>query len=151
ETFLLEHPATINIDHHVTNTRFASLNGVIPDAAATAEILLHICRHLEVPIDESLATSLLSGIYGDTLGLRTPSTTPETMRVAATLVESGADIDLVVDWLFRVKPWPAVKLWAAALARTDWSGPVIWTYIDKEMLEQTGAVPSQAEGMINFL
>ncbi len=151
KTFLSGHPATINIDHHVTNTRFASLNCVIPHAAATAEILLQMCQHLDVPIDESLATSLLAGIYGDTLGLRTPSTTPSTMRVSATLVESGANIDMVVDWLFRVKPWPAVKLWAAALALADWSGPVIWTYIDQETLERTSSVPSQAEGLINFL
>jgi phosphoesterase RecJ-like protein len=151
EAFLKNHPATINIDHHVTNTRFASLNCVIPEAAATSEILMQMCQHLAMPVDASLATSLLAGIYGDTLGLRTPSTTPTTMRVSATLVEAGANIDMVVDWLFRVKPWPAVRLWAAALALADWSGPVIWTYIDRETLERTGSVPSQAEGLINFL
>ncbi|MDP0919495.1 hypothetical protein Q6272_31070, partial [Klebsiella pneumoniae] len=74
---------------------------------------------------------MLAGIYGDTLGLRTPSTTPSTMRVAAELVDAGAEIDLVVDWLFRVKPYSAVKLWAEALGRTGWSEQVIWTYIDQ--------------------
>lgn len=151
EDFLRSHTTTINIDHHVTNTRFGTLNLVVPQAAATAEILELMRESLGVPISEGLATAMLAGIYGDTLGLRTPSTTPSTMRVAAELVELGAEIDLVVDWLFRVKPYSAVKLWAEALARADWSGPLIWTSIDRAMLERTHSTASEAEGLINFL
>lgn len=151
EEFLAGHSATINIDHHVTNTRFAALNLVIPEAAATAEIIELLRKTLEVPIAGELATAMLAGIYGDTLGLRTPSTTPSTMRVAASLVEAGAEIDLVVDWLFRVKPFSAVKLWAEALSCADWAGPLIWTCIDRAMLDRTHSAPSEAEGLINFL
>lgn len=149
--FLASHPATINIDHHVTNTRFGSVNCVVPEAAASAEILELMRESLEVPLDAALATSMLAGIYGDTLGLRTPSTTPSTMRVAAALVEAGAEIDLVVDWLFRVKPYSAVKLWGESLARADWTGSVIWTTVDRDMLERTHSSAAEAEGLINFL
>ena len=149
--FLQSHPSTINIDHHVTNTRFANHNCVIPDAAATSEILELMREELGVPIDSGLATSMLAGIYGDTLGLRTPSTTPSTMRVSAALVEAGADIDTVVDWLFRVKPYSAVVLWAEALGKTQWSGPVIWTRIDRAMLDRSQSSAAEAEGLINFL
>lgn len=151
ETLFRNHPSTINIDHHVTNLRFGTVNCVVPEAAATSEILELMRSSLGVPIDAQLATAMLAGIYGDTLGLRTPSTTPSTMRVAAELVEVGAEIDVVVDWLFRVKPYSAVKLWAEALARTNWSGPVIWTLIDQDMLARAQATPSEAEGLINFL
>lgn len=151
ESLLRDHPSTVNIDHHVTNRRFGTINCVVPEAAATSEILELMRTSLGVPIDAQLATAMLAGIYGDTLGLRTPSTTPSTMRVAADLVEMGAEIDVVVDWLFRVKPYSAVKLWAEALDRTAWSGPVIWTLIDQEMLARSQATPSEAEGLINFL
>ncbi len=145
------HPATVNIDHHVTNQRFGTLNCVVPTAAATSEILEIIREVLEVPIEVPLATAMLAGIYGDTLGLRTPSTTPTTMRVAAELLEVGAELDLVVDWLFRVKSYAAVKLWAEALSRATWSGPLIWTHVDREMLDRTQSVPSEVEGLVNFL
>jgi bifunctional oligoribonuclease and PAP phosphatase NrnA len=149
--FLNKHQSTINIDHHVTNTRFANHNCVIPEAAATSEILEIVREELDVPLDSELATSMLAGIYGDTLGLRTPSTTPSTMRVSASLVEAGADIDTVVDWLFRVKPYSAVVLWAEALGNSRWSGPVIWTRIDRDMLDRAQATAAEAEGLINFL
>lgn len=145
------HPATVNVDHHVTNRRFGTLNCVAPAAAATSEILEIVRETLEVPIDSHLATAMLAGIYGDTLGLRTPSTTPATMRVAAELLEAGAELDIVVDWLFRVKPYSAVKLWAEALSQTAWSGQLIWTYIDRGMLERTQSSPSEGEGLVNFL
>lgn len=149
--FFDNHAATINIDHHITNNRFGTLNCVVPAAAATSEILEIMREALEAPIDVALATALLSGIYGDTLGLRTPSTTPGTMRVAANLLEAGAEIDTMVDWLFRVKPYSAVRLWGEALGRTAWSGPLIWTYIDTGMLERTQSSPSEVEGLVNFL
>jgi bifunctional oligoribonuclease and PAP phosphatase NrnA len=149
--FLELHQSTVNIDHHVTNTRFADLNCVIPVAAATAEILELMREELRVPINSELATAMLAGIYGDTLGLRTPSTTPSTMRVSAALVEAGAEIDTVVDWLFRVKPYSAVVLWAEALGKSRWSGPVIWTRIDQDMLDRAQATAGEAEGLINFL
>lgn len=150
-SYLEDHPATINIDHHVTNRRFGTVNCVVPEAAATSEILEIVREAIGVPMDPHLATAMLAGIYGDTLGLRTPSTTPSTMRVAADLVEAGAEIDLVVDWLFRVKPYSAVKLWAEALGRAAWSGQVIWSVIDKAMLDRAQSTPSEAEGLINFL
>lgn len=151
QEYFENHPATVNIDHHVTNRRFGTLNCVAPTAAATSEILEIVRETLEVPIDAHLATAMLAGIYGDTLGLRTPSTTPATMRVAAELLETGAELDVVVDWLFRVKPYSAVKLWAEALSRTAWSGPLIWTYIDRGMLERSQSSPSEVEGLVNFL
>lgn len=142
---------TINIDHHVTNTRFGALNLVVPAAAATAEIIADMYDALSIDIDRNCATTLLAGIYGDTLGLRTPSTTPATMRAAATLVEQGADLDVIVDQLFRLKPFSSVQLWAEALQRTQWAGPLVWTQIDQDMLDRVGANRAEAEGLVNFL
>ena len=141
----------VNIDHHVTNTRFGSFNIVIPEAAATAEIIAGICDALEIPLSATDATTLLAGIYGDTLALCTPSTTPATVRAAATLLERGASLDQIVDQLFRLKPYSSVRLWGEALQRAQWQGSLIWTQIEPDMLERCGASRSEAEGLVNFL
>lgn len=142
---------TINIDHHVTNTRFADLNIVIPQAAATCEILVEIFEELGIPFDPDTATALLAGIYGDTLGLKTPSTRPHTMRACADLVEAHAHLDLIVDRLFRKKPFSTIHLWGDAQSRTEWRGRLVWTLVTNEMLERAGAESSQTEGLVNFL
>lgn len=143
--------ASINVDHHVTNTRFATFNIVLPHAAATAEILTGICDALELDLGPDEATTLLAGIYGDTLGLRTPSTTPTTLRFAARLLEEGADVDIIVDALFRLKPYSTVCLWAEALQRTQWRDSLIWTQIDPDILGRAEADRAEAEGIVNFL
>lgn len=142
---------TINIDHHVTNTRYATIDLVQDDAASTAEILVQLFHALDVPISAGLATALLAGIYGDTLGLKTPSTKPSTMRACADLVEAGAFLDLVVDRLFREKPYSTVLLWGEAQLRSQWSGRLLWTRIDNALLDQVGASSTETEGLVNFL
>lgn len=141
----------VNIDHHVTNDRFGEVNLVFPEAASTAEIITELLRTWKVTFNEPIAQCLLAGIYGDTLGLRTSSTTARTMRTAADLVDAGANPEPIVDGLFRIKPRSSVYLWEQALRNVRWTGSVIWTALTDEMFRSCGAVPSEAEGLVNFL
>jgi phosphoesterase RecJ-like protein len=113
--------------------------------------LERIFEALQLPIDPHYATVMLAGIYGDTLGLKTPSTTPDAMRAAAMLVEAGADLDRIVDHLFRKKPYSSIKLWGEALQHVEWRGRLIWAYVDQDMLDRAGAEMSEAEGFVNFI
>ena len=142
---------TINIDHHVTNTRFADINLIVPEAAATCEIIVHLYEACGIKLEPEVATALLAGTYGDTLGLKTPSTTPATMRACADLYEAGAYLDLIVDKLFRKKPMSTVHLWGEVQARAAWQGRLVWSIVTDDMLERSGAKPSETEGLVNFL
>lgn len=142
---------TMNIDHHVTNTRFGDLNLIVPNAAATCEILHHVFCALDIQFTPQLATALLAGTYGDTLGLKTPSTTPATMRVCAELYEAGAYLDLIVDFLFRKKPMSTVHLWGEVQSRAAWQGRLVWSLVTNDMLERSGAASAETEGLVNFL
>jgi bifunctional oligoribonuclease and PAP phosphatase NrnA len=141
----------INIDHHVTNSRFGTINLVDPEAAASCEILHLLLEDLNIAPTADIATTLMAGIQGDTLGLRTPSTTGRTMEVSAQLLRNGADLDTIVDYLFRIRPYSTLKLWAQALSAATFTGQLIWTEITSDMLEHAGADASEAEGIVNFL
>ncbi len=141
----------VNIDHHVTNSRYGVINLVDSTAAATCEVISLLFRELGVEISRDIATSLLSGIYGDTLGLRTASTTSRTVRVTADLLDRGADLGLIVDSLFRMKPFSTLKLWAQVLERAEMLDGVVWTEITPEMLATSEATSAEGEGVINFL
>jgi bifunctional oligoribonuclease and PAP phosphatase NrnA len=141
----------VSIDHHVTNSGFGAASVVDPTAAATCEILANMVQQLGLTVTPAIATCLATGLYGDTLGLKTPSTTSRTLRVAADLTDYGADTVVIVDHLFRIKPFTTVKLWGLALSRTAMIGSLVWTEITPEMLEQSGAVPAEGEGIVNFI
>src|SRR5215217_9394339 len=141
----------VNIDHHVTNDLFGIVNLVEPVAASAAEIVTDVIGLWEVPITTPIAQCLLTGIYGDTLGLRTEATTSRTMRTAADLVDAGANPVPIVDALFRVKPRSSICLWEHALRRVEWTGSLIWTELTEETFTRCRASRSEAEGMVNFL
>jgi phosphoesterase RecJ-like protein len=141
----------VNIDHHVTNTRFGTVNLVDSVAASTTEVLTELALSAGVLVGSDLATCLLAGIYGDTLGLQTSSTTPRTLRLAALLLESGADLPAIVTHLFRRKSFSTVRLWGLALARARLEDGIVWTEVTAEMLEASGASAAEGEGLVNFL
>lgn len=141
----------VNIDHHVTNDRFGAVNIVEDGAASATEVVTDILAAWGTELTVEIAQCLLAGIYGDTLGLRTESTTSRTMRTAADLVDAGANPVPIVDALFRIKPRSSVCLWERGLQNVDWTGSVIWTELTPRAFESCGASPVEAEGMVNFL
>ncbi len=141
----------VNIDHHITNDRFGVVNIVEPEASSSAEIVAEVLKLWGTHVTPDIARNLLAGIYGDTLGLRTPSTTPHTIRTAAELREAGAELEPVVDQLFRLKPRSTICLWEHALHNIRWSGPIIWTEMAQRGFRECGAEMVEAEGIVNFL
>lgn len=141
----------INIDHHVTNDNFGVVNIVQPNAASTTEVLTDVLAVWGTMLTRDIAQCLLAGIYGDTLGLRTESTTARTMRTSADLVDSGANPVPIVNSLFRLKPKSSVCLWRTALRGVSWTGDLIWTELTQQAFDDCGAQRSEAEGMVNFL
>lgn len=141
----------VNIDHHITNDKYGIVNIVEPKAASTTEVITDVLAVWGVVLTRDIAQCLLAGIYGDTLGLRTESTTARTMRTAADLVDAGGNPVPIVNALFRLKPKSSVCLWRAALRNVQWTGQLIWTELTKAHFEECGAQKSEAEGMVNFL
>ena len=141
----------VNIDHHITNDRYGTVNIVVADSASASEIVAKLLRHWGCEFTVDVAQCLLAGIYGDTLGLRTDATTAQTMRIAADLVDAGADPSDITDHLFRFKPRSTVCLWEHALGCVQWSGRLIWTEVTYATLESCKAKSSEGEGIVNFL
>lgn len=141
----------VNIDHHVTNDLFGTVNIVEPGAASASEVVTDILASWGTELTQAIAQCLLAGIYGDTLGLRTESTTSRTMRTAADLVDAGANPGPIVDALFRLKPRSSVCLWEQALRNVRWSDTLIFTELTPEVFASCGAKPIEAEGLVNFL
>lgn len=141
----------INIDHHVTNERYGEVAIVDPKATSTSEVMFRLMQFWGEPITPVIAQCLLAGIYGDTLALRTEGTTPETMRIAADLIEAGANPSPVIEGLFILKPPSTVCLWERALSHIHTTGQLIWTEVTEGDLAECHAKRSESEGIVNFL
>jgi phosphoesterase RecJ-like protein len=141
----------INIDHHVTNTHFGTINWIDTGAASAAEIVLDLLESLRVPLAPDIALCLLNGIVTDTLGFRIPNTPLRTMRAVLKLMEAGAQLPEVTDHVFNRRPFSAICLWARALNGLQLNGRIIWSQITRTMRQECAFSEDGAAGLVNFL
>lgn len=81
----------INLDHHVTNTRFGDINVVDVNAESTGVVVEKLLRRMKVPLDRTLGTCLYTTIVFDTGRFMHSNTTAHTFRWTAKLLETGID------------------------------------------------------------
>jgi phosphoesterase RecJ-like protein len=105
----------VNIDHHVSNERFGTINCVDIKASSTSEVLYPILAEFDSGFDEKIATALLAGIYGDTGSFRYGCTTQRTFEIALELIRKGAVPYEVASNLFSQVSVAGTRLQAAAL------------------------------------
>ena len=85
----------IAIDHHGTNTMYADLNFVNPDAPACAQILIVILNYFHIEITKDIGTCILAGIITDTGGFKYSGVTAETFEFVAWLLNKGVNVSSV--------------------------------------------------------
>lgn len=117
----------LNIDHHITNENFARVNLVDAQATATAEILAELIPLLDLPMTQASAEALLTGLVTDTIGFRTSNMTPRALRVAASLMEEGADLSELYRQSLVQRSFEAVRYWTQGLVKMERAGRLAWT------------------------
>ncbi len=141
----------INIDHHVTNTRFGDIALVDPEAAATAEILYLLCDRIDIPLTLRAATCLLTGIITDTRSFRTSNTTPRVLQVAAMLMQLGAPLTDIAQYVYESKPMASLCLLGKVLGAMHRTDRIIWSEVTQGMIRQCNARAEDASDIINLL
>lgn len=131
-------PLLINIDHHISNTRFGQINWIDPSAASTAEMVLQLIDQLGVSLNQAIATCLLYGIVGDTLGFRTPNTTPRQLQYAERCMVAGASLYESIEHQFNRRSQALVRLWGKAINAMKIKDRVAYTSISKAMRDACG-------------
>lgn len=121
----------VAIDHHQDNDKFGAINLVDGKTSSCCEVLFKIFEDWGIKINKNIATSLLTGIIGDTLCFRIPTTSEQTLLVGSKLIEEGADRLMIVNNLFNRIKLPFMKFFAKVLERAelDSEGQFAWSAI----------------------
>lgn len=146
----------LNIDHHISNTRFGQHQMIDATSASATEVLYH--WFLTVPdwanrITPDIATLLLTGLITDTRSFQNPNTTPRSLEVSADLLERGARQQEIVQHIYKTKPLSTLKIWGRALNRIqeDAAGKIVWSSISKEDLLEMDATSKETAGILDEL
>jgi phosphoesterase RecJ-like protein len=141
----------IDFDHHITNTRFGTINIIDPNAASVGEMIFDLVQDLGVPVNRDMATCILTAMVTDTLGFRTSSTTPHTLKTAAVLVEAGAPLSEIIQQSFENRPLPVARVWGEVLSTFSVRGSIAWAGVPRRILERYGVKEDEVKGLVNML
>jgi bifunctional oligoribonuclease and PAP phosphatase NrnA len=146
-------PLVLNVDHHHDNSRFGNVNLVVADASSTGEIIRDLVRELGLELTPDLAEAIYIALVTDTGRFQYANTTPKALRLAAELVEAGADVRRVFQSVYETVQLAKLKLLARALDRAEVyeGGGLVVSYLLKTDFAEAGASEPYSEGIIDFL
>jgi phosphoesterase RecJ-like protein len=139
------------IDHHITNEGAGSLNLITPAAASTCELLAQLFHALEAPVSPQMATCLLLGLTTDTQSFQTSSTNSESLRIAADLLDLGADQERVVREVYYALPASSAALIGLGLSAMRREGSIAWTTVTQAMMAATGAEDEAGDEVVRMM
>lgn len=140
------------IDHHITRSEEADIICQDANAASAGEVIYNILQRMNVKIDPSIATQILTTIIVDTGFFRYSNTTSLVLARASELVEKGADTWLVCKNMEERNPPTQLKLLSKALDTIEYilNGKVAVMSLTNQMFAEAGANVEDAEDFINF-
>ncbi|MBI5687376.1 MAG: bifunctional oligoribonuclease/PAP phosphatase NrnA [Verrucomicrobia bacterium] len=143
----------VNVDHHTSNGRFGDINWIEPTAAASGELVHQLLCDNRWPITPAIAANLFIAIATDTGSFQYSNTTPQTLRIAAELIEAGANVAELSRQCFGSYPLARVRLLQLALAGMKFSADnrIGWLWLTREMYRQSGALAEDSEGLIDHV
>lgn len=140
------------IDHHPSNTKYTQNCLLRPSAAATTEIIYDIINEMGVEVDACIANCIYTGISTDTGCFRYTNATPHTYRVAAEVMEKGADAAYINRVMFDTKSRARLEIERRVLDTMSFyfEGRCAIVYVTREMVALSGAGDEDMDGLASI-
>ncbi len=142
---------TLCIDHHISNGGFAEENYIKPEASSTSELVYSLMDKEKLTPD--IASALYLGIVHDTGVFQYSCTSPETMRIAANLLETGINAPEIIRKTYYEKSYGQNRILGQALvtSRLYFDGRVIASIITADDMKRFQVTPKALDGIVSQL
>jgi len=143
---------TLNIDHHISNKKFAAVNWVETNVSSCSEMIYRLYKELGIRFDKTTATLLYVGILTDTGSFRYSNTTTQTHKIAAELLKYDLDTAKIYNQAYGNMPFEDAKLFIkiASKMKLAYSGKLAWFEIERDTLKNKSIRIDLSEYLMNF-
>jgi len=141
----------INIDHHISNTKYGDINIIDPTAASTSQVVYNMLKANDVKINKDSAICIYTALVTDTGSFQYESVNDKVFEMAADLVRCGVEPAFVSKMLFQRDRLSRLRLLAKAYETIELTcdGRVAFVEVTKEMMEITGAIKEDTDTIVN--
>ncbi len=142
---------TFCVDHHLGENDFADDRYIVPEASSCCELLYKLMDSSK--IDKYIAECIYTGIVTDTGVFQYQSTAPETMRIAADLMEKGIAFSQIIEETFFEKTYDQNRILGHAVMKSKlhMDGRIITSYITREEMDEFHVEAKHMEGIVEQL
>ncbi|MBT4020777.1 hypothetical protein HOF17_00140 [Candidatus Peribacteria bacterium] len=153
---LFDKVPVLNIDHHISNSKFGTCNLLSTSSASATEVLYEWFMSVgewKAKITSDIATLLLTGLITDTRSFQNPNTTPRSLEIAAELLDMGARQQEIIQFIYKTKPLSTLKIWGRALnnIQVNKKDHIVWSTISRDDLAEMDATSKETHGIIDDL
>lgn len=143
----------INIDHHISNNDFGTVNCIDAEAVATTQILYNFFSSQKININKNIANCILTGIVTDSGNFAYAASNSHTFTIAGEMLMRGANARNIVTYTSRNKKLATLKVWGLALSRLSYNKKrdIVYTILTQNDLKNFGITKDDLEGLSNFL
>ena len=136
------------IDHHLSNREYAE-NLLLEDRAAAAVIIYEIVREMGIEFTPEIANCIYTGLATDTGCFLFSNTTPTVHRIAADVMEKGADYTFINRLMFETKTLSYLRLEQMAVSSIEshFDGKCAIMMVTRKMIEESGSSASDCDGI----
>jgi phosphoesterase RecJ-like protein len=141
------------LDHHVSNTRYGTINVIDPGAAASGVLVRRLVQVLGLPLTNDAAVALYAALVCDTGRFQYDTTTPSVFELACELVTFDVPVSRLSRQLFEEHRFAYLKLLGEALddAQLDIDRRFVWTVVTQDMLTRHDVTLEEVEGLIDIV
>jgi phosphoesterase RecJ-like protein len=142
----------LNIDHHISNQRFAKVNWVDPHASSCSEMIYTLYKKMHIPLDKESAVALYVGILTDTGSFRYANTTVYTHQAVSELLKFGLDVPRIYKSVYENMPLTDARLLSMILPtlKCEEDGKIAWFQIKRGALRDKKLCFDLGEHILGF-
>lgn len=141
------------VDHHISNTRYGTINVIDPNAAASGVVVRRLIDRLGLPLNRAAAVCLYAALVCDTGRFQYDTTTPAVFEMARELTAFDVPVARLSRILFEEHRFAYLKLLGTALGRAQLirEQSFVWTAVTQEMLRDHDVTIEEIEGLIDIV
>ncbi len=144
----------VMIDHHQAPEDYPQVTFSDPSASSTCEMVYRFIEAMgdKALINSDIATCLYTGLMTDTGNFKYPTTTSDTLRIGAFLIDQGANNSQINSLVFDTNSYNKLQLLSVALRNLvyleEWNTAYIT--LTSEELQQHNHQKGDTEGFVNY-
>ncbi len=142
----------VNIDHHISNTKFGDINIVDIYSSSTCEMIYSVIKDMGLAIDQQIATCIYTGIVTDSGNFMYDNVTEKTHLIVAELMRTGIAKQDIIYNLYQKKSVNSLRFLGYSLTNMDieLGGRLVIFRVPSGLLEKFNISNDDVEGLVNY-